>query len=370
MTFILIVSAFVLDHSRLEGIMKLTRRELIKAASVSVGASASTLVLATGRDKQKQDFCFDFHCHPGMFPRRDLVGAGADAVAKTVSEMVVGQLSGAFFATVSDALILELGPTGPRATRAFEPGEAFVDFKRQRARFMSITERQDVVFATDAAQAAVKPGKVLAYFACEGGDFIEQKLDRIDQVYADGVRSIQLVHYVQNNLGDMQTGESVYDGLSNIGRRVVKQMNQLGMLIDVAHSSFKTAQDAAELSSEPLLLSHSRLQWGEYRHPRLLTKDHAKLIAQTGGVIGMWPSGIGNTDFDNFLDNTARLVELVGVDHVGLGTDMDGNFKPVFSRYLQMPNWRRGLMEKGFSDVEVSKIIGGNAQRLLTQVLR
>ena len=101
----------------------------------------------------------------------------------------------------------------------------------------------------------------------------------------------------------------------------------------------------------------------------LLTKDHAKLIAQTVGVIGMWPSGIGNTDFDKFLDNTARLVELVGVDHVGLGTDMDGNFKPVFSRYLQMPNWRRGLIEKGFSDVEVSKIIGGNAQRLLTQVL-
>ncbi|MFT5211180.1 MAG: membrane dipeptidase [Flavobacterium sp.] len=69
-------------------------------------------------------------------------------------------------------------------------------------------------------------------------------------------------------------------------------------------------------------------------------------------------------------DCKARLVELVGVDHVGLGTDMDGNFKPVFSRYLQMPNWRSGLIEKGFSDVEVSKIIGGNAQRLLTQVLR
>ncbi|MDG1205992.1 MAG: membrane dipeptidase [Pseudomonadales bacterium] len=349
--------------------MNLTRRKLIKVASASLAASASSFVLAVGKGEQVQNFCFDFHCHPGMFPRQDLVGAGADAVEKTVSEMVVGQLSGAFFATVSDALILELGPTGPRATRAFEPGEAFADFKRQLARFKLITERQDVVFATQSAQAEVNPGKVLAYFSCEGGDFIEQNLDRLDEVHADGVRSIQLVHYVQNNLGDMQTGKSVYDGLSSIGRQVVKQMNRLGMIIDVAHSSFKTAQDAAELSSDPLLLSHSHLQWGEYRHPRLLTKDHAKLIAQTGGVIGMWPSGIGNTDFDNFLDNTARLVELVGVDHVGLGTDMDGNFKPVFSRYLQMPDWREGLRGKGFSYAEVAKIIGGNAQRLLTQVL-
>ena len=71
-----------------------------------------------------------------------------------------------------------------------------------------------------------------------------------------------------------------------------------------------------------------------------------------------------------FVFDHARLVELASVDHVGLGTDMVGNFKPVFSRYLQMLYWRSGLIEKGFSDVEVSKIVGGNAQRLLTQVLR
>ena len=70
-----------------------------------------------------------------------------------------------------------------------------------------------------------------------------------------------------------------------------------------------------------------------------------------------------------FVFDHARLVELASVDHVGLGTDMDSNFKPVFSRYLQMPNWRKGLIKKNFPDVEVSKIIVGNAQRLLAQVL-
>ena len=355
--------------------MNITRRKLIKMASASLAASASPYVFATEKTSNKNDtseqaFSFDFHCHPGMFPRQDLVGAGAGAIAKTISEMVVGQLSGAFFATVSDALVLELGPNGPTATREFEPGEAFADYKRQLASFHVITRRNDVVFATDVEQAKVNPGKVAAYFSCEGGDFIEQDLSRVDEVYADGVRSIQLVHYVQNNLGDMQTGAAVFDGLSKVGRQVIKRMNKLGMIIDVAHSSFKTAQDAAELSSDPLLLSHSHLQWGEYQHPRLLTKDHASLIAQTGGVIGMWPSGIGNTDFDNFLDNTARLVDHVGIDHVGLGTDMDGNFKPVFSSYLQMPDWRKGLVDKGFSGEEAAKIVGGNAHRLMSEVLR
>lgn len=355
--------------------MTLTRRALIKAAGASLATSASPIAfgaetIADQIDKQAQGFSFDFHCHPGMFPRQDLVGAGAEAIAKTISEMVVGQLSAAFFATVSDALVLELGPTGPRATREFKPGEAFADFKRQLASFHVITERDDVLFATDIEQAKVNVGKVAAYFSCEGGDFIEEDLGRVDEVYADGVRSIQLVHYVQNNLGDMQTGAVVFDGLSKVGRQVVNQMNKLGMIIDVAHSSFKTAQDAAELSSDPLLLSHSHLQWGDYQHPRLLTKEHATLIAQTGGVIGMWPSGIGNIDFENFLDNTSRLVDLVGIDHVGLGTDMDGNFKPVFNSYLQMPNWRKGLVDKGFSHEEAAKIVGGNAHRLLSQVLQ
>lgn len=102
---------------------------------------------------------------------------------------------------------------------------------------------------------------------------------------------------------------------------------------------------------------------------RAITEDHAKVVAQTGGVIGAWPSGF-NKDFDEYVDNTMRLVDLVGIDHVGLGSDMDANFKPVLGNYLQLPQWIDGLKSKGLSENEVHKLAGGNAVRVLSEVLK
>ena len=142
------------------------------------------------------------------------------------------------------------------------------------------------------------------------------------------------------------------------------------MLIDVAHASFATVGEIADVSDAPVILSHSQLKWGAKQHPRLLDDDHAKIVAATGGVIGMWPPGFGNDTFADFVDNTLRMVELVGVDHVGLGTDMDGNYKPVFDNYTQLPDWTEALLAKSLSVSEVGMLVGGNAFRVLRQVLK
>ncbi len=84
--------------------------------------------------------------------------------------------------------------------------------------------------------------------------------------------------------------------------------------------------------------------------------------------VGAWPSGFNNS-FDEFVDNTLRLVEVAGIDHVGLGTDMDSNFKPVLDSYLQLPKWADALKAKGLSTEEVGKIMGGNAKRVLMKVI-
>jgi membrane dipeptidase len=89
----------------------------------------------------------------------------------------------------------------------------------------------------------------------------------------------------------------------------------------------------------------------------------------TGGLIGAWPSGF-NKSLDEFVDNTMRLIDVVGIDHVGLGTDMDANFKPVMDNYSLLSNWLEGLRTKGLSEEEVFKVGGGNAQRLLKAVLK
>jgi membrane dipeptidase len=93
------------------------------------------------------------------------------------------------------------------------------------------------------------------------------------------------------------------------------------------------------------------------------------LIAETGGLIGVWPSGFSK-DFYDFVENTLRLIDVVGVDHVGIGTDMDANFQPVITDYFGVEKWLEALSAKGLSKTEVEKISGGNARRLIGSVLK
>jgi membrane dipeptidase len=320
----------------------------------------------------RQHPALDLHCHPGMFVERGSAQyAGDQAFAKTTSDMRAGGLAAAFFALVADARILTRTADGRvLAPRPFEKGEAWADCERQLKSFEELAQREKVDTATSVGQMEklFERGQLTAFLSCEGGDCLEGNVDRLDDLYRRGVRSLQLVHYAQNNLGDSQTLPPVYDGLSTFGRDVVRRMNRLGMLVDVAHASFASAKAAVEASSVPIVLSHTHLQSPSSQHPRLITVEHARMIASTGGVIGAWPSGFANRTFGDFVDQTMRLADAVGIDHVGLGTDMDGNYQPVFSNYRQLPDWIAGLRAKGLSEADTAKIAGGNALRVLRQV--
>jgi membrane dipeptidase len=317
---------------------------------------------------------FDLHCHPGMFGQRGTAQySGDEAFAKTTLDMREGGLAAAFFSLVADAKILARDAGGrvvPSGT--FTNGEAWADCEKQLKSFDELARLEKISLATSFRQMEKlrKRGDLAAFLSCEGGDCLEGRLERLEDLYQRGVRSLQLVHYAQNILGDLQTQPPVYNGLSPFGRDVVRRMNRLGMVVDVAHAASATVKATVEVSSAPIILSHSHLQSQSSPHPRLITIEHARLIASTGGVIGAWPSGFANRTFADFVDQTMRLMDAVGVDHVGLGTDMDGNFQPVFSSYRQLPDWISGLRAKGLSEAEVAKIAGGNALRVLDQVLK
>jgi membrane dipeptidase len=317
---------------------------------------------------------FDLHCHPGAFYRRGSKDyAGDQDFAKTVSEMRQGGLTAGFFSIVADSLLLSRDDKGIVVSdRKLLQREAWADCERQLSAFDDLAKHENMVPAVTTRQVleTKKLGNIAALIACEGGHGLEGRLERLDDFYRRGVRSLQLTHYAQGDLGDLQTQPPVYHGLSPFGRDVVRRMNQLGMVVDVAHASFETVRDTVTLSTAPIMLSHSHLQSTTSPHPRLITPEHARLVASTGGLIGAWPSGFANRTFDDFVDQTLRLIDVAGVDHVGLGTDMDGNFKPVFSSYRQIPDWVAGLRSKGLSDAEVTKVTGGNALRLLGQVLK
>jgi len=247
---------------------------------------------------------------------------------------------GGFFSLLGDSGLRELGPEGISVNRGFEPGEGWALYQKQLADLHWLLSELPVEEAhtADDLRTVHEGGNIAAYVGCEGAHILEGKVERVEAMYGDGVRLIQLVHYAMNDLGDVQSLDPVYNGVTPFGANVVREMNRLGMIIDVAHASFDMVVQVAEVSSHPLVLSHSQLKIGDKQHPRLPEPEHAKVIAATGGVIGM-------------------------------GTDMDGNYQPVFENYRQQPEWVAGLLAKGLNEGEVAKVVGGNALRVMEAVV-
>ncbi|MBL7847952.1 MAG: membrane dipeptidase [Cyclobacteriaceae bacterium] len=353
----------------------INRRRFIRhAAFASAGVAMLPSLPSFGEPVVEQPFLsFDLHTHPGaFFAKGSPTYPGDGGALKTVSGMNEGKLTGAFFSLVADAPLLEVTATGIKTKGSYAPGDASREYQRQIGllKEMLKTVPASLALKTADLDRAYQEGKVAAFLACEGGEFLEGNAEVVDQLYADGIRSIQLVHYAVNVLGDLQTAAPQHQGLSAAGKAVVKKMNSLGMVVDVAHASYETVKDVIDVATAPIILSHSILKMEDSRPiaARAISVEHAKLVAKTGGVIGAWPSGFNNS-FEEFVDNTVRLVEVAGVDHVGLGTDMDGNFKPVFSSYVQLPQWAAALQAKGLSKADVAKVMGGNMKRVLTKVV-
>ncbi len=344
-----------------------------------IGFTVSAQQLAAARDLLARYPSVDAHAHPG----RSFVDGAQNLSGlvwvyaklgsfeeQTIADMQSGGLSAAAFAAVSDFQALGLEGEGLSAVRPFEPGEAWASYRRQMTRLQSLATRGLVLPVKSVADitSARAAGKVGAWLTVEGGDFLEGMPERVALAFADGVRSITLMHYRRNELGDIITGVRAHGRLTDQGRAVVREMNRLGMLVDVAHASEATAQDAIEASNRPVMASHVHVH-GMVRHPRFISADLARTIARKGGgVVGAWPAGIGITDLKGYVDRTLELVEVVGIDHVCLGTDMDANYKPVFDSYANLPYFVAGLAQRGLAEADIAKLIGGNFIRVLTAV--
>jgi membrane dipeptidase len=304
----------------------------------------------------------DMHSHAGRFIRDNT------AFEPVGEPMRAGGLAVACLAIVADSPTHRVFADGRiHPTRAPEPGELYAWSKAAFARLLRLAQEQQLHVIGSVAQLRAAPtlGPSIIVTA-EGADFIEDRIERIDEVRtAYGMRHLQLVHYRPNELGDIQTEDPVQGGLTDFGVAVVRTCNRLGIVVDVAHGTFDLVKRAASVTARPLILSHTSLSPVPARHSRQISPDHARLVAQTGGVIGIWPPASIFPTLDNMADGFARMAEVAGVDHVGLGSDMRGLTGPsVFDSYRDLPRLAEKLLARGFTAADVGKILGGNYARV------
>jgi membrane dipeptidase len=360
-----------------------TKRARAQANTAPIGDSAplADLGMALSAEQRvagvallKRHPSVDTHSHPGRFFLKDLPyqtpttrSFGRPFEKNALEDLQTGNVSAALFAAVADMRLLELNKAGGlQAAKDFQPGEAYADYQRQMALLKQLLSNKELtkgLTPTD-VNTAHDHHKTAAVFSVEGGDFIEDKLDRVHEAFRDGVRAITLVHYHVNQIGDIQTEAPVHQGLTPLGKSIVREMNKAGILIDLAHAPFSVARDTVEVSTKPVMVSHTNLLTSSTSHPRLITAEHAKLVAGAGGIIGSWPSGVGQTTFAGYIDSIQRLVDTVGIDHVAIGTDMDANYKPVLRNYRDWSLIPAALLARGMHEPEVAKIIGGNFLRI------
>lgn len=321
----------------------------------------------------------DVHAHPGRCFLAGLDGSdplagmlGGQDVDGALSAAREAGLAAVTLSTVADLRVLAPDPVkGLRASRRFRPGEAYEDHRRQLDGISQVLARLGAPVVTTAAdiENAHASGQAAVLIGCEGGDFLEGTLEPLSEARVLGARSLTLVHYAVNEIGDVQTEERVHGGLTGFGREVVAECNRLGMVIDCAHATFETTVGVLESSRQPVMVSHSHLDHVGRHHPRLLSVAHARAVASAGGLIGAWPSGVTSSSLADFADEIVRLTDLVGTGHVAVGTDMDANFRPVLTGYADFAPLARLLGDRGLSDAETDKILGTNALGLLRTVM-
>ncbi len=267
-------------------------------------------------------------------------------------------------------------------------------------------ERDDILQVKETADiyTAKEHGKTGIILSFQNASPIENELDRLGLFLALGVRVIQLTYHETNLLGS-GCWERTDGGLSNFGVDAVREMNRLGIVIDLSHVGPKTTMDAIEMSEQPVAITHANAR-SFCGHPRNKEEDALKLLAEKGGVVGatsfanFLPKGFDST-VEDFVDAIDDMVERVGIDHVAIGTDSTHDQPLEFWHYIgsqqgtkfpstfadgsvpytelsfqpkgidspaEFPNLAEALVNRGYSAEDITKLLGGNWMNLFERV--
>jgi membrane dipeptidase len=208
------------------------------------------------------------------------------------------------------------------------------------------------------------PGKVAAILALEGAHALEGKVENVDVLFDAGFRMLAPAHFFDNDVSGSAHGVRRY-GLTEFGRRFIQQVEQHRMIIDLAHASKQTIDDVLAIASRPVVVSHTGVR-GTCANNRNLTDSQLERIAQNGGVVGIgyWRTATCGADAKAIGRAIRHAATVAGVDHVALGSDFDGAVTVPFDT-AGLVQLTQALVEEGFDEKQLRKIMGGNVLRVL-----
>lgn len=202
----------------------------------------------------------------------------------------------------------------------------------------------------------------------EGAHALEGDLDNVDRLFDAGFRMIGLAHFFDNEVGGSAHGLK-QAGLTRFGREVVARLESLNMMIDLSHASAQTMDDVLAIARRPVMVSHTGVH-GTCNNGRNLSDQQLQQIAQTGGLvaIGFWSTAVCGESVEDIVRAIAYTANQIGIDHLALGSDFDGAVRLPFD-VADIGQVTKGLLEAGFSQDDIQKVMGLNAVRFLQEML-
>ncbi|MCO4792819.1 MAG: dipeptidase [Bacteriovoracaceae bacterium] len=209
---------------------------------------------------------------------------------------------------------------------------------------------------------------VAAIIGLEGAHALEKDLIKLKVLFQEGLRVLGLTHFFDNAVAGSAHGVKK-GGLTKFGKEVIERANKYGIIFDLSHLSEKASFEVIKLSKKPVINTHTGLR-GKCKNERNISDELAKAVAETGGIIGIgfWPTATCGQTTKSIVDMIKYATELVGVEHVGLGSDFDGTVKtPIDSS--SMKSITSELIVAGYSNEDIAKIMGGNLKEFFLKYL-
>ena len=341
------------------------RRRVLGGLAAGLGALACSLV------KASDIFISDTHSHialrmgPATCMRCDLSDSGVSLIS---------------WALVTDGPFLQRQPNGeirvnfqPSVDQLREAYQRMLGGMQRRIRGENLL----LVRSAEDVELALK-GQLHIVLSTEGAHVLGGDPNYLDVLHTQGFRQVGLGHFLEGDLLDIRTEAPKIGGLSALGREVISRCNQLGIVIDLAHATDQAVEQALEVSKQPMLWSHSAIarQATDWRsrsnHVMSVSLANAKVLAQRGGLIGMWPSRFNFKDPRAYVGALGEAVAELGEDHVAFGTDMQG-LAPAHTMMDAYPGMREVvnlMLASNMPETTVRKVAGENYGRLLKTVLQ